>query len=158
MPRTNDQLQAATLRLIALFEAIKGIAAVCASLGLLSLSHHDIQAMAHALIDHFHLNPESYYPRVLLDQATLMGNANVTLVMALLWVYSGLRLSEAYGLWRNRAWAEWLAALSGGVYLPLEVSHLLQRSSWINVRVLALNIAVVSYMVVRMMRRRSAYA
>ncbi len=155
MPHDHYQARAATLHLIALFEALKGCAAIAASLGLFSLMHHDIQATAHALIGYFHLDPEAHYPRMLLDDATLLANANLRQVVLLLWAYAGIRLSEAYGLWKDRAWAEWLAAVSGALYLPLEVSHLLHRSTWINAGVLVLNLAVVAYMVVRL-RQRSA--
>lgn len=158
MPSRNEKNQTATLHLIALFEALKGFAAIAGSLGLLSLAHHDIQALAHALIGHFHLDPEAHYPRMLLDEAALLANTDLRQVVILLWAYSAIRLAEAYGLWRDRAWAEWLAAVSGAVYLPLEISHLLHRMSWINAGVLALNIAVVAYMVVRLRRRQSSAA
>jgi len=154
MPQNHESPQPATLRLIAVFEAVKGFAAISASMGLLSLAHHDVQALAQALIGHFHLDPHAHYPRMLLDEAALLASANLRQVVSLLWAYSGIRLSEAYGLWRDRAWAEWLAAVSGAVYLPLEVSHLLQRTTWINAGVLALNVAVVAYMVLRLRRRR----
>ena len=34
---------------IALFEVLKGMAALAASVGLLSLAHHDVQALAYTL-------------------------------------------------------------------------------------------------------------
>ncbi len=154
MPSYINTRQTTTLHLIALFEALKGLAAIAASLGLLSLAHHDLQALAHALIGHFHLDPEAHYPRMLLDEAALLANTDLRQVVLLLWAYSAIRVAEAYGLWRDRAWAEWLAAASGALYLPLEISHLLHRSTWINAGVLILNLAVVVYMVARLRRRR----
>ncbi len=154
MPSYNNTRQTTTLHLIALFEALKGLAAIAASLGLLRLAHHDLQALAHALIGHFHLDPEAHYPRLLLDEAALLANTDLRQVVLLLWAYSAIRLAEAYGLWRDRAWAEWLTAASGALYLPLEISHLLHRSTWINAAVLILNMAVVVYMVARLRRRR----
>jgi len=44
--------------------------------------------------------------------------------------------------------------VSGAVYLPLELSHLVAHTTVINGVVLAGNIAVVAYMVVRLRRRR----
>ena len=85
----------------------------------------------------------------------LLANTDLRQVVLLLGAYSAIRLAEAYGLWRDRAWAEWLAAVSGAVYLPLEISHLLHSTTWINAGVLALNLAVVAYMVVRLRRRRA---
>lgn len=144
-----------TLHAIALFEGAKGVAAVAASVGLLSLAHHDVRAIAHALIGHFHLDPEAHYPRMLLDAATLLANENLRKAVLLAWLYASIRFLEGYGLWKDRAWAEWLASLSGGVYLPLELNHLVQHTTAINGIVLIGNVLVVAYMVVRLWRRRN---
>jgi uncharacterized membrane protein (DUF2068 family) len=150
--------QSKALHAIALFEGVKGLAAITASVGLLSLAHHDVRAMAYALIGHFHLDPDAHYPRILLNDATLLANANLRQAVLLAWAYAAIRLTEGYGLWKDRAWAEWLAAASGAVYLPLELSHMLARTTVINGIVLTGNMAVVAYMVVRLRRRRSQSA
>jgi uncharacterized membrane protein (DUF2068 family) len=150
--------QSKALHAIALFEGVKGLAAITASVGLLSLAHHDVRAMAYALIGHFHLDPDAHYPRILLNDATLLANANLRQAVLLAWAYAAIRLTEGYGLWKDRAWAEWLAAASGAVYLPLELSHMVARTTFINGMVLTGNMAVVAYMVVRLRRRRSQSA
>ena len=61
-------------------------------------------------------------------------------------VYASIRLIEAYGLWRARRWAEWLAVLSGGLYVPIEVYEVLSGVSWIKVCTLTVNICIVVYM------------
>ena len=146
--------QSKALHAIALFEGVKGVAAIIASFGLLSLAHHDVRAMALALIGHFHLDPDAHFPRILLDDAAILANANLSQAVLLAWAYAAIRLTEGYGLWKDRAWAEWLAAVSGAVYLPMELSHLLAHTTVINGMVLTGNIAVVVYMVVRLRRRR----
>ena len=145
-----------TLHAIALFEGVKGLAAIMASVGLLSLAHQDVRAMAYALIGHFHLDPDAHYPRMLLDNVTLLANANLRQAVLLARAYAIVRLTEGYGLWRERAWAEWLAALSGGMYLPLELNHLVQHTTAINSMVLVGNVIVVAYMALRLWRRRVA--
>jgi hypothetical protein len=60
-PQTNMALHA-----ISLFEAVKGVAAIAASVGVLSLAHHDVRALAYAMVSHFHWNPQAHYPRLLL--------------------------------------------------------------------------------------------
>ena len=62
-------------------------------------------------------------------------------------------LLVAYGLWSDRAWGEWLAALSGAVYIPLEISYLTHRLSVISAVVLAGNAFVVSFLVFQLWRR-----
>ncbi len=66
-----------------------------------------------------------------------------------------MRLTEAYGLWHDKPWSEWLAALPSAVYSPLELSHLVAHTTVINQVILGVNLAVVAYMVVRLRRRRS---
>jgi uncharacterized membrane protein (DUF2068 family) len=144
------------LHAIALFEGVKGIAALAASLGLLSLAHRDVRSLAYALIGHFHLDPEAHYPHLLLDYATLLANGGVRTAVLLAWAYAAIRLTEGYGLWKDRAWAEWLAAASGAIYLPWEAMHLAQHRSAINALVLLGNAAVVVYMVWRLWQRRRA--
>lgn len=62
-------------------------------------------------------------------------------------VYALVRFAEAYGLWLGRRWAEWLAALSGGIYVPVEIYELSRGFSWIKIAALAANLAIVAFMV-----------
>jgi ATP/maltotriose-dependent transcriptional regulator MalT len=39
-------------------------------------------------------------------------------------------LAEAYGLWRERHWAEWLAAVSATIYIPVEIHEIVKHPSW----------------------------
>jgi uncharacterized membrane protein (DUF2068 family) len=153
-PSHTSAVQKNALHAIALFEALKGLAAIAASLGLLSLVHHDVRAIAYALMGHFHVNPDAHFPQMLLNDINSLQNANLRQVVLLAWGYAAIRLTEAYGLWRDKAWAEWLAAVSGAVYLPLELSHLVAHTTAINGLVLVGNVAVVAYMVIRLRRRK----
>ncbi len=143
-----------TLRAIALFEAIKGVAAFAAVIGVLDLMHHDVRHLAMELIGRFKLNPEARYPSVLLHYAGLLPGADVRALMLLAFGYIAGRVLEAYGLWNDRAWGEWLGALSGGLYIPFEIGHLVYRPSVINAAVLTGNILVVSFLAYQLSRRR----
>jgi uncharacterized membrane protein (DUF2068 family) len=142
------------LRAIALFEAIKGIAAFAVVIGLIDLMHHDVRHLAIELIGHFNLNPDARYASILLRYAELLPGANARLLVFLAIGYIIVRELEAYGLWNDRAWGEWLGALSGGVYLPFEIGHLVHRPSIINVTVLTGNIFVVGFLAYQLSRRR----
>ena len=140
--------------MIAAFEAIKGVASLAVVLGVLDLMHHDVRHLAMELIGHFGLNPEARYPSMLLHYADLLPNANIRSLVALALGYAGARLLEAYGLWNDRTWGEWLGALSGGLYIPFEIGHLTHRPSVISAAVFAGNVFVVGYLVFRLWRRR----
>lgn len=140
---------------IALFEAFKGVAALAGSVGLLSLLHHDARHLAHELIAHLGMNPDGRYPLVLLHYADLLENANLRLLVFLAFGYVTVRLIEAYGLWNDLAWGEWVGALSGALYIPFEIHHSLHKPSMIGGAVLILNAVVVGFLAFQLYRRRS---
>lgn len=146
------------LRAIALFEAAKGVAAFAALAGLLDLMHHDVRRLAVELIGRFGLDPDARFPSLLLHYADRLPEANLHHVLALGVAYIAIRLGEAYGLWNDKAWGELLGALSGGLYVPFEVTHLMHKPSLVGAAVLAGNVFLVVYLVLQLLRRRRATA
>ena len=144
------------LRLVALLEGLKGLTVLLAGTGLLALLHRDVHALAASLIAHAHLNPASKYPRIFLDASTHVSDARLWQLAGGAGAYAALRLVEGYGLYRERAWAEVLAAVSGAVYVPFEVAELFRHPTVLGVGLLALNIAIVAFMVRALQQRRKA--
>jgi uncharacterized membrane protein (DUF2068 family) len=134
------------LRTVALIEAAKGALVLLVGFGLLSLIHHDVQRFAERLIAHAHLNPAARYPHIFIDVANQLTDARLLLIAAGAAVYSLVRFIEAYGLWYARRWAEWFAALSGGVYVPIELFELYERVTWLRLGALVLNSTIVAFM------------
>ena len=134
------------LRAVALFEAAKGALVLVAGFGLARLVHHDVQQVAEELVDRLHLDPAKRYPRIFIDLASNLSDAQLWTLAALAAAYAALRLTEAYGLWFGRRWGEWIAALSGGIYVPVEIYGLSREASWIKLGALILNATVVGYM------------
>lgn len=133
-------------RTVALLEGAKGVLVLAAGLGALSLIHRDVQAYAEELVRTFHLNPASHYPSIFLDAAGRLNDAEITLLASAAAGYAAARFVEAYGLWKERRWAEWFAALAGAVYLPIEIVEIAHGLSWAKVTIFAINIAIVAYM------------
>jgi len=67
------------------------------------------------------------------------------MVAALAVTYATLRFVEGYGLWKQRAWAEWLAIVSGCIYIPFEVYKVVRRPNELHLAILGINILVVLY-------------
>ena len=147
--------RATGLRLVALFEAGKGLLVLLVGLELLSLIHQGAQNIGEEIVERFHLNFARHHPRILLFAATHLNNSTVRLLALAALAYSTVRFVEAYGLWRTRAWAEWFAVFSGGVYLPFELYELVRNPTVIKAAVLVINAAIVAYLVyVRWRERR----
>jgi uncharacterized membrane protein (DUF2068 family) len=135
------------LRTVAVFEFIKGFIVLLIGLGLLSLVHRDVELAAEGILRQFHLDPGWYYSRKFIEAASKMTDARLRLLSAFAMAYAAFRVIEAYGLWYERHWAEWLAAVSAGFYIPVEVYHLWHRPSTATVCVLLGNLLIVAYLV-----------
>jgi uncharacterized membrane protein (DUF2068 family) len=142
------------IRAVACFEALKGALVLVAATGLLSFVHQGLYRAAAALIAHAHLNPAAKYPQIFLDAAARLQDSHLLLLAAGAALYSLVRFVEAWGLFLEKAWAEMLAAGSGGIYVPLELVELVRRPTWYGAVLLALNLAVVAIMVRALYRRR----
>jgi uncharacterized membrane protein (DUF2068 family) len=142
------------IRAVAAFEAFKGLAVLAAASGVLLLIHQDLHAIAVRLVAHTHLNPAAHYPRIFIDAATHLQNAHLMQLALGAAAYALLRFVESYGLLREAAWAEMLAAVSGAIYVPFELVHLARHPGWISVAALILNLAVVAVMVIALVQRR----
>lgn len=143
------------LRSIALYEAGKGALVLVTGLGLLSLLHHDIQHIVERLLLHLHLNPAARYPHIFLDAASQLTEPRMLLLAAGAAAYSAVRFIEAYGLWRERRWAEWFAAFSGGIYIPFELYELQARITLLSLGALLINMAIVVFMFYCVLQRRN---
>ncbi len=134
------------MRTVAVVEAAKAAVVLLAGLGLLALVHRDVQAIAEAFVRHSHLNPASKYPRIFIDAADRVTDARLWMLAGFAALYAAVRGIEAYGLWRERRWAEWFALASGAIYLPVEIYEVVHRVTWVKVSILIINAAIVAVM------------
>ena len=151
---THPVAERKALRAIALFEAIKGFGALAISLGLLALLHADLRAIVVNLIGTVGMDPEAHYPAMLLHYVDVFAETEKVPLLLVVAAYVTVRLAEAWGLWLQRPWGEWLGALSGALYVPLEVRHLMLKQNWASVLILTFNVAVVAYLGWLLWRRR----
>jgi len=151
---TSQKNIARGVRTVALFEGLKGTLVFIAGFGLLSLVHRDVQAAAEHIVRHLHLNPARHYPRIFIESAGNINDAELRSLAALACIYGVVRFIEAYGLWQKMAWAEWFAIVSGSVYLPFEAYEIFEHVTWTRVIIFLVNTFIVGYLVyVRLLNR-----
>ena len=142
----KHEAKLAGLRSIAIFEAVKGGLVLVVGFGLLHYLHRDLGDAAEHLVRQLHMNPTRHYAHVFLEAADKVTDAKLWALAGGAAAYSTVRFTEAFGLWHEKAWAEWFALLSGGLYLPWEIYELLERATPFRVAVLVLNVLIVLYM------------
>lgn len=138
----------AGLRAVASLEALKGILAIGAGIGLFTLLHKDLGDVAENIVEALHLNPAHRIAQAFITAADRVSDKRIVTFACIAFGYALIRFTEAYGLWHARAWAEWFAIISGAAYLPWEIVEVAKHPHhvirWI---VLLINIVVVLYMV-----------
>lgn len=134
------------LRLVALFEALKGAVVLLAGCGVLTLIHKNLHNVAVQLVQVLHLNPARHYPTIFIDAVNRVTDLQLWLLALSALIYSAVRLVEAYGLWLQQKWAQWFGFLSGAVYLPVEIFEIWRKPTWPRIIVLLVNLGVVWYL------------
>ena len=128
------------LAAIALLEAGKAVLAFLAAAGLEISGPAPLRNIINALIHRAGGDPENGAFSSLLGMIT---PDTVHLGAAVLVGYGLLRLLEAWGLWRAKAWASWLGCISAALYLPLDFYAIVKHPGWASWLLLAVNLLVV---------------
>ena len=151
---TEGQYLKDGLRVVSVFEATKGLLVLLTGFGLLAYIHQDLHFAAEQLVRHFHLNPASRYPRIFLDLADHVTDAQLWALALSALLYAAVRFIEAYGLWHERHWAEWFGLLMGGIYIPIELFEITRGVTWPKVTLLTVNAGIVGYLSLILYQRR----
>lgn len=134
------------LRLVASLEFVKGVFVLLIGLSAILLVHKDAWVLAESLLALLHINTDRRSAQLFLDFADDITDARLWMAVRLAFAYSALRFVEAYGLWKQRRWAEWVAFGSGTLLIPIEIHQLLRGVTWLRSAVFLGNLVVVFYM------------
>lgn len=145
-PTIRDPKHIKGVRTVATVEFAKGIIVVMAGLGAFSMRHRDIWGIAESFLEFFHVNPYHRYVGVFIDLVSRVSDVRLWKIAVVAGIYVILRFVEAYGLWYALPWAEWMAAVTGAIYIPFEVVDFFRRPSWFRLAVIVVNLLVVVYM------------
>ena len=154
--KPSTQGLSAGLRAFAGYEAAKGTLVMLVGLGLLGLIHRNVQEAGEELVRHFHLSPSSHYPRVFLELTAKVTDGWLWGLALGAMLYASLRFAEAFGLWHGKAWAVWLGAISGAIYVPFEAVEMSRKFTALPIASLVVNLLVVGYLLSTLRRRTRA--
>jgi uncharacterized membrane protein (DUF2068 family) len=144
------------LQTVALFELLKGVFVTLMGICALLLVHKDAWLYAESLLAKLHISTDRRFAQMFLDLADNVTDAKLWAAARIAFAYAALRFTEGYGLWKCRAWAEWIALVSGTLLMPLEVRELFRGVTLIRVGLLIGNIAIVLYMLYVILANRRA--
>jgi uncharacterized membrane protein (DUF2068 family) len=135
------------IRLIAVFKLMKAVLLLAVGVGALRLLHADVTSVLEHWVVKLGLGPGSHdLGRALLKAAALTPNKIKDVVVGS-FVYAGLFLTEGIGLWLLKRWAEWFTIILTSTLIPVEVYEVFRHANALRVLVLAINVALVVYLV-----------
>ena len=150
MKTSGDQM----IRLIAVFKLLKAGLLIALGVGAFQLLHQDLGSVLERWIEALRLDPEQHYLDVALAKASDVSPAQIRQVGVGSFIYAALFLTEGLGLWLRKRWAEWLTVILTSSLVPVEIYEIHRHPSWAKVAVLALNVAIVVYLIYHMRKQR----
>jgi uncharacterized membrane protein (DUF2068 family) len=154
MTRAGKDTYDRWILLIAVFKLIKGLLLVAAGIGALKLLHKDIGAVVQSAIEVLRVDPDNRYVHTLLIRILSVNDRTLKEISAGTFAYAAIFLTEGTGLVLRKRWAQYLTIIVTTSFLPLEVYELARRINATKTAVIAVNIAIVAYLVVSVRRRR----
>ena len=146
--------QRRVLRAVAALEFFKGVFVVVMGICALALVHKDAWLLAESLLTRLRISTDRRSAQIFLDFADSVTDARLWAAASIAFAYAALRFTEAYGLWKARTWAEWVALVSGALLLPVEVRELFRGITFWRCALLVGNLAIVCYMLYVILENR----
>ena len=146
--------QRRVLRAVAGLEFFKGVFVAVMGICAIALVHRDTWLLAEHLLTLLHISTDRRPAQIFLDFADTITDARLWATASIAFSYAALRFTEAYGLWKERTWAEWVAFVSGTLLLPLEVRELFRGITFWRCALLIGNVAIVLYMLYVILENR----
>jgi uncharacterized membrane protein (DUF2068 family) len=144
------------LRLIAIFKFLKAGLLIVLGVGAFRLLHQDIGGTVMHWIDALKLDPGNHFFDVALAKASNLTPKQIKQLGLGSFFYAGLFLTEGTGLWLLKRWAEWFTVIITSSLVPVEIYEIHRHPTAVKVVVLALNLAVVVYLIYHIRTQQAA--
>ena len=135
------------IRLIAIFKLLKAALLIAVGVGAFRLLHKDLGGLAEHWIKDLRFDPGRHFLDVVVAKASNVSPSQIQKLGVGSLVYAGLFLTEGIGLWLRKRWAEWLTVIITSSLVPVEIYEIYRHPSWVKLGVLAINVAIVLYLV-----------
>ncbi len=143
---------------IGAFKLLQGALFVLLGIGAIRLLHKDLMEVAEHFILAMRFDPEGHFVSLVMDKVAMIDPHRLKQISAAIFGVAALDLIEGTGLVMEQSWAEYVTLVLTASFLPWEFFEILRRATWIRAGLLAINLAVVIYLVyyvqARMRERR----
>ena len=142
------------LRLIALFRFAKAVIMIVSGFAALRLLRPGVEQVVTRWIAELPYAATHAAGQRLIAMILRLSPKRIEVIAAGVFAYAALFIVEGTGLWMRKRWAEWLTVVATTSFIPFEAWEVLHRRRPFGAAILALNIAIVIYLVVRLWSSR----
>ena len=141
-----------TLLLIGLFKLFKGVLLLVVGFGAIRLLHRDVADSVMHWINVLRVDPDNRLIHRLLTHVLWVSPNQLKTLGLGTFVFAGLYLTEGTGLLLRKRWAEYFTIITTAGLIPLELYEMARHLTAAKVGVLAVNVAIVVYLIMRVRR------
>lgn len=146
------------LLLIAAFKLLKGVALLAVGIGAHTLVHRDVAMVMEHFVDMFRMDPSNQYIHLALARVTDLSPHRLRELSIGTFFYSGMLLTEGFGLAFGQRWAEYFTIIATSSFIPLEIYEIFHHTTAIKIILIVINLVVVGYLVWELRRDREGQA
>ncbi len=155
-PNGSHPHRSRVLMLIGAIKLFKAALLVLLGVGALRLLHRDVAEQLTIWISELRLDPGSHYLYAAIHKLGLLDDHRLKEISFGAFFYASLLTLEGVGLCLSKRWAEYFTVIMTASLLPLEVLEIARRVTAVRVLLLLVNLAIVVYLIRRLIRERRA--
>jgi len=140
------------------FKLAKGLMLVAVGVGALHLIHKDVAEVVAGWFAQVHVDPDNRYADRVLTRLLSVDDRKLKAISLGTFCYAALLLTEGIGLLLRQRWAEYFTVIVTGSFIPLELYELSRHVTLTRLIVIAVNLAIVAYLIVLLRRGNPAGA
>jgi uncharacterized membrane protein (DUF2068 family) len=143
------------LRVIGGYKLLKALVLIVAGAVVFQLDASRVGTEVLRLATTLRLDPDSRLVQKVLQRLGNLDGTRLEEIGAGIFVYGLLYVVQGVGLLLQKRWAEYLVVVTTGFLIPVEAFELLRKPGPVKLLVLAVNLAIVAYLVARLRRERA---
>ncbi|WP_435007696.1 DUF2127 domain-containing protein [Tundrisphaera lichenicola] len=146
------------LRVIGAFKLLTGLLLAALGIGLFRLLGGDPGATATRIVTALRFDPENRQIHGAIHWISGASRAQLEEIRLGTFAYATLYLVEGTGLLLQKHWAEYFTVVATGSLIPFELYEVWERTTLVRLTLLAINLAIVGYLILQLRRGRSGEA
>jgi len=141
------------LQLIGGFKVVCAVLLIALGFGVFRNVAGDPRDEAEHFVEKIKLDKDNQFIHSVIERVSNLTPGQLKAIGVGTFLYALLYLVEGIGLLLKKHWAEYFTVIATGIFIPVEIWEVYHHVTPIRLAILAINVAIVAYLVVTLLRR-----